>query len=234
MRLAILSDIHSNLEALTKALNVVDTMSVDEIICLGDIVGYGANPNECVEIIRQRCKTVLLGNHDLAAVDISTAEFFTHMARVAAEWTHRTLTAENMQFLRGLPYTANRPNILLVHASPYQPEEWHYILSTFDALEAFKAFEERICFIGHSHVPGIFSSTGKPTSALNKEGRFIINVGSVGQPRDGNPQLSFGVFETETGKYENVREDYDVSGASARILEEGLPRGLADRLFAGV
>lgn len=233
MRLAILSDIHSNLEALTKALEVVDSMGVDEVVCLGDVVGYGANPNECLEIIRGRCKTILLGNHDLAAVDLSQAEFFTHMARAAAEWTYRTLTADNKKFLRSLPYTANRPNMLLVHASPFEPEEWHYIISIFDALEAFKAFEERICFIGHSHVPGIFSATGK-AATVKKDDRFIVNVGSIGQPRDGNPQLSFGVFETETWTYENIRADYDISGASARILEAGLPRGLADRLFVGV
>lgn len=233
MRIAILSDIHSNLEALTKALKVIDSMGVDEVVCLGDVVGYGANPNECLEIIRRRCKTILLGNHDLAAVDVSAAEFFAHLARVAAEWTHRTLTADNKKFLRSLPYTANRPDMLLVHASPHEPEEWHYIISTFDAFEAFKAFEERICFVGHSHVPGIFSPTGK-AATVNKDDRFIVNVGSIGQPRDGNPQLSFGVFETEIWKYENIREDYDISGASAKILEAGLPRGLADRLFVGV
>lgn len=232
MRIAILSDIHSNLEALTRAVEVTDTLKVDEIVCLGDVVGYGANPNECLAIIRDKCKTVLLGNHDLAAVDLKVAEGFTPNARIAAEWTHKALTSENRAYLQRLPYTASRGDILLVHASPSEPEEWNYIISVFDAFEAFRAFSEKICFVGHSHIPGIFSETGRALM-VKPEGRFLVNVGSVGQPRDGNPQLSFGVFETEGWTYENIREEYDIEKASTKIRDAGLPRGLADRLFVG-
>jgi len=233
MRFAIISDIHSNLEALTRAFELIDQESVDEVVCLGDIVGYGANPNECVDLVRNRCKTVLRGNHDAAAVDSQNAESFTKNARIAAEWTSTHLSDENKRFLQELPYTRSRDGMLFVHSSPYQPEQWYYVLTEEDLEAAFQSFTEQICFIGHSHFPGIFSEDG-PAKAVNRGLRFLVNVGSVGQPRDGNSKLSFGVFDTATWNYRNVRSTYPIQIAAQKILEAGLPRALSDRLALGM
>lgn len=233
MRLAIISDIHSNLEALTCAFEAIDDEGVDEIICLGDVVGYGANPNECLTMVRARCSTILLGNHDAAATDLAVASHFTMNAQLSAIWTFSALLEENKAFLHDLQSTKNRGDILFSHASPYEPEEWHYVISEYDILEAFRSFTERICFIGHSHIPVIFSERGK-APAIGPNGRFIVNVGSIGQPRDGNPRLSFGIFDTETWIYRNIRKEYDVKTAAEKIRRAGLPRTLAERLFHGM
>jgi putative phosphoesterase len=154
MRIAIISDIHSNLEALTKALEIIDTKNIDEIVCLGDIVGYGANPNECVEIVKKRAKYVVMGNHDFAvAVDPTELAYFNSYARESALWTRGVLTEENLEFLRSLPFTISIKNLLFVHSSPAQPREWEYIFTEAQAKVQFKYFTEKICFIGHSHLP---------------------------------------------------------------------------------
>lgn len=233
MKFAIISDIHSNLEALTTALEAIKKESVDQILFLGDVVGYGANPNECVDLVREHCSVILLGNHDLAAVDLSVAEFFTTNARTAAHWTSRELRPGNKDFLKSLPYTAIADGAYLVHSSPYEPEEWHYIISESDARRMFPHFSEAICFVGHSHIPGVFAESSI-TEDIRRGERFIVNVGSVGQPRDGNPMLSFGVFDSARWEYRNVRLAYDCEAAGQKIREAGLPRMLADRLLQGV
>jgi len=232
MRIAIISDIHGNLQALNTALGVIEARRVDEIICLGDVVGYGANPNECVEIVRQKCRVVLKGNHDAASVDLIHANSFTAHAFVAAEWTHNTLTAESKKFLRDLPLTYVTQDILFVHASPMMPENWTYVFGEIDATFTFRYFKEKICFIGHTHFPGVFSESGRE-SIVNQSDRFIVNVGSIGQPRDGNPELSFGLFDAEQWSYENVRAEYDIESARGQILASGLPAALANRLLKG-
>lgn len=233
MRIAIISDIHSNLEALTSALEIIDTEHVDDIFCLGDIVGYGANPNECIEMVRSRCSTILMGNHDAAAVDLAVANQFTLNAQLSAIWTFGNLVEENKVFLKNLPHTKKFGGCLLSHASPFEPDEWHYVISEFDTREAFSSFDEKICFIGHSHIPVIFSEHGKVMD-VTPSGRFIVNVGSIGQPRDGNPNLSFGLFDTESSSYRNVRASYDIHAAAEKIRKAGLPRALSERLFRGM
>lgn len=233
MRLAIISDIHANLEALTRAFEVIDGERVDDIVCLGDIVGYGANPNECLDLVRSRCSTILLGNHDAAAVDLSIANQFTLNAQLSAIWTYGMLPEENKTFLRGLAPTKALGDVLLSHGSPYEPAEWHYVISEFDTREGFRSFTENICFIGHSHIPVIFSEEGKTTTVTRAE-RFIVNVGSIGQPRDGKRALSFGIFDTELWTYRNIRADYDINSAAEKIRKAGLPRSLADRLYLGM
>jgi len=233
MRLAIISDIHSNLQALEKTLEVIRERKVDEIVCLGDIVGYGANPNECVRLVQDHCTTVLLGNHDLAALEPSVAEQFTANARIAALWTSEHLQPEHKDFLGTLPYVAARQDVFLVHSSPYEPEEWHYIFSTAEARSMFDHFSEQICFVGHSHVPGVYAERSGDGHITRNE-RFIVNVGSVGQPRDGNPRLSFGILDTDRWEYDNVRMSYDIDAASNEILKAGLPRLLGERLYVGM
>jgi predicted phosphodiesterase len=233
VRLAIISDIHSNLEALTKALELIQSQEVDQTICLGDIVGYGANPNECIELVRHHCSVVLMGNHDAAALDPSVATHFTPHARIAVKWTAAALTHTSQTYLKTLPLTGRLPEILFVHASPYEPEEWHYVLSSIDAQPALNALSEKICFIGHTHVPAIYTHNGR-VSQVEKWSKALVNVGSVGQPRDGIPLLSYGVFDTEHWSYENIRSEYDVETASEKILKAGLPRVLAERLLVGM
>jgi len=233
MRLAIISDIHSNLPALQKAIEEIDRRGVDEIFCLGDVVGYGAHPNECLELVKQRCSVVLKGNHDAAAVDLSVAAFFTNHARVAAQWTNRHLSAENKAILKDLPLLAQRGELVFVHASPVDPEEWNYVLDIGEVRRALEAFTGTICFIGHSHIPGVFSHHGL-ADRIQKGERYVINVGSVGQPRDGDPRLSFGIFDSTAWVYENVRADYDVDLARESIIKVGLPRMLGERLRSGL
>jgi predicted phosphodiesterase len=233
VRSAIISDIHSNLEALTKAFELIDQESVNEIVCLGDIVGYGANPNECVSLVRERCRTVLRGNHDAAAVDPGIAEAFTRNARIAAEWTGKQLSDENKKFLGDLPYTHSRDDILFVHSSPHEPQLWYYVLTEEDLDAAFRSFSEQICFIGHSHFPGIFSEDG-PAKEVRRGSKFVVNVGSVGQPRDGNSKLSFGIFDSDKWTYRNVRSWYPIQIAAEKIVQAGLPHALSDRLAMGM
>ncbi len=234
MRIAIISDIHSNLEALTKAFEIIDTKNVDEIVCLGDIVGYGANPNECVELIRKRVKYVVMGNHDYAvAVDPAELFYFSSYARESDLWTREVLTKENLDFLKSLPFTISLKNLLFVHSAPAQPREWEYIFTEAQAKVQFQYFKEKICFIGHSHFPGIFPENGFYNGKLDRNTRYIINVGSIGQPRDGDWRLCFGIFDMGTWTYEEIRSEYDVEKASVKIIQNGLPEFLARRILIG-
>jgi diadenosine tetraphosphatase ApaH/serine/threonine PP2A family protein phosphatase len=235
MRVAIISDIHSNLEALQKALEIIDEKKVEEIVCLGDLVGYGANPNECVELTRKRASRILLGNHDQAAFDLSQTEHFNRHARTAAYWTNQTLTQENLEFLKSLPFQHVIDDLTFVHASPRDPEQWEYVFSAHEAKTNFESFQTRICFVGHTHIPGVFPEDLKmQKSKVLRENRYIINVGSVGQPRDGNWKLSFGIFDTSAWTYDLIRSEYDVQTASEKIVAADLPRFLADRLLVGI
>jgi len=233
MRIAIISDIHSNLEALTEALKVIDEKKVDLIYCLGDIVGYGASPNECVDLVRKNAAEVVMGNHDMAAIDPVQADYFTKPGKIAAEWTHKTLTKDNLDFLMRLSYKREDGTCTLAHASPKDPHDWQYVLSPEIAREQFPHFKTPLCFIGHTHVPVVAGEDLK-TFDFKKNMRFIINVGSVGQPRDGNPKLSFGLFDTHEWSYENIRIEYDIKGAAEKIKAAGLPSVLAGRLFQGL
>ena len=232
MRIAIISDVHGNLEALEMALWILSEKKYDELVCLGDIVGYGANPNECLTLIRKNTDHILLGNHDEASLDLAQTDAFNPYAKAAAVWTNDELTDENKSFLGKLPYTLELDGVLFVHASPYQPHEWHYIISPGDARDNFIHFTTQVCFVGHSHVPAIFSEDVWSKEVV-RDKKFIVNVGSVGQPRDGDPRLSCGLFDTKEWKYENIRSEYDVMKASEKIRKAGLPRALADRILVG-
>jgi predicted phosphodiesterase len=233
MKYAIISDIHSNLEALTKALEIIDQRSVDEIICLGDIVGYGANPNECIALTRQRCSAVIKGNHDEALLNESITTHFTIDARLAIVWTRKQISKENISYLRTLSLSIKKDDLLFVHASPCNPEQWKYIFEDKAASSIFQCFSESLCFIGHTHAPVIFSTAGQ-VRRITKGDRYLVNVGSVGQPRDRITDLSFGIFDTDTWLYENIRSHYDVETAVHKILNSELPPRLGHRLLMGV
>jgi diadenosine tetraphosphatase ApaH/serine/threonine PP2A family protein phosphatase len=240
MRYAILSDIHGNLEALSEVLGVVDEMGVTRIVCLGDVVGYGANPNEVVDAIRERAETTIRGNHDEAALDPAQETYFNSWAVDAIRWTREQLTEDSASFLSQLPYESRIGDALLVHASPRDPEKWRYILSPQAAAAEFDEFEESFCFIGHTHVPMIVVRNEIGTSellndevALPAGARVIINAGSVGQPRDGDPRACFCVFDLEDRSASLVRVPYDADAAHKKIIRAGLPYFLGERLLLG-
>lgn len=228
MRYAVISDIHSNLEALRRVLSVIETKHVDEIICLGDVVGYGANPDEVVELVRKEVKYTVRGNHDDALFNAETFSIINSYAKAAITYTSGLLSDRNFKWLSGLPMTHKIDNVLLVHASPSEPNSWNYVLTESDAQIELSSFEEKICLIGHTHVPVIFK---KVISESNV--RELINVGSVGQPRDGDNRASFGIIDTGNFTYENFRVVYDYQTASDKIIAAGLPPFLGERLYRG-
>ena len=240
MRLAIVSDIHGNLEALEAVLADLEKRSCDRMICLGDFVGYGASPNECTEKLRPLIAGAVIGNHDAAAIGKLRLTYFNVDAAEAARWTDAQLTPENRDYLLGLPYRIQEDGALLVHASPTEPEGWHYVLSTGDAAEEMKSYPDPVCFIGHSHVAGAFerSETGvrytRDSELRFQPGRrYLVNVGSVGQPRDGDPRAAYVVWDRESGTLVHHRVGYDIDSAGRRIVQAGLPQFLADRLQWG-
>jgi len=240
MSIAVISDIHSNLEALQTCLEYIDRLdSIDSIICLGDVVGYGADPAACIDLIMKHSDAGIIGNHDAAVVGTTDINYFNYMAREAVHWTKQQISPEQTEYLRNLPYTFCQNNILFTHATPDNPEQWNYIFSLFEAVQQFEFFSESICFIGHSHIPEIYSEsrqiayTHSEIVQLDSNEKYIINVGSVGQPRDGDPRLAFAVFDQDEWKIEIVRLEYDTITASRKIRERGLHKFLAFRIING-
>ena len=237
---AIVSDIHANLEALEAVLADIEKHKPASMVCLGDFVGYGASPNECIDRLRPLIEHGLIGNHDLAAVGKLRLTDFNSNAAAAARWTEDALTEEHREYLRALPFTVKWRNTLLVHSSPAQPEDWHYVLSIHDAQDELAAFTETLCFIGHSHYPGVFDQQGDhvrytrtPEVRIEKGHRYLVNVASVGQPRDGDPRAGYLLYDEAAGILKHVRIEYDVQGAMKRIRDAGLPRFLSERLQWG-
>ncbi len=238
MKIAVISDIHSNLVALRTALSHIKLQQVDRIICLGDAVGYGPRPNECVELLRRNSYICLMGNHDHAVLGLTDTRYFNSYAREAVEWTRSVLTPENLDYLRNLPFFFSENDFLFVHSTPLHPEDWEYIFSENQARDYIKQMKQRICFVGHSHVPMVFPeherSYYREESILEfREQKYIVNVGSVGQPRDHDPRLCYVLFDTESGWLKFVRLKYDYEETAREILEKGLPPFLAMRLAEG-
>ena len=237
---AVLSDIHGNLEALETVLADIDRRGVASIACLGDFVGYGASPNECIETLRPRIEVAVAGNHDLAACGRIKLGYFNSDAAEAARWTDQRLTPENRAYLEGLPLSVPWRGLRLVHSSPSDPEDWRYVLSAEEAEEEMKAFTESVCLIGHSHYPGAFewnarrlNYTREADIPLRPGHRYLVNVASVGQPRDGDPRAGYLLYAPDARLMTHVRLDYPVEGAMKRIAAAGLPRFLAERLQWG-
>jgi predicted phosphodiesterase len=192
VKLAIISDIHANLDALTVCLDWIQKNNIDKTICLGDLVDYCAQPNECIELVKKHCDNIILGNHDEAQFHLSMANGFTENAKITSIHTRSVINKDYVDWFETLPMNLSVENLLFVHASPCHPKEYEYILDSRDARENFGAFEEEVCFIGHSHLPVIFCKQGEEVikvseSEVKRGSRYIINVGSVGQPRDKNP-----------------------------------------------
>ena len=239
MIIVIISDVHANLEAVNACFKRIDEIKPDKIICLGDMVDYCAQPNEVTEIIKSRTDAVVLGNHDEAQFNHSLIEGFSENAYISSLHTRKIIQRDYIEYFRSLPYTYSFENLFFVHASPASPGEYDYILNAEAAEYNFNHLSEKICFIGHSHIPVIFEENKNKVkvvkeSSLNKDKRYIINVGSVGQPRDNDPRLSFGVFDTDKFQFRLERLQYDIKSASEKIIREGLPLHLAQRLFLGI
>lgn len=240
MRYAVVSDLHSNIEALAAVLGAVDDLGIDGVLCLGDLVGYGADPNEVIDLIRTRTVNVVRGNHDHAAVEPGHEAYFNPWGQAAIRWTRGRLTRENRRYLYDLPLALSVGGVRLVHACPSEPDTWRYIMDADDAAVEFDSFDEAVCFIGHSHVPlCAVSAAGSVATLLDEEvpiedgKQYLVNVGSVGQPRDGDPRASFGVLDLDRRTVRRHRVQYDAGAAREKILAAGLPRFLGDRLLRG-
>ena len=240
-----MSDLHANREALEAVLAQIGGR-YDRAICCGDLIGYGADPNYAVDWVRAHCSVVVRGNHDRAGVGIDDLEWFNPVARAAAIWTQQALTPENAQYIRDLPKGPLLVDGLqILHGAPYDEDE--YVLAEGEAGQAFGYLESRLAFFGHTHVQGGFiwnqsrveTILGPPprsrrqTMEIDPACAYLINPGSVGQPRDGDPRAGYVVFDSGTQVLTYFRTEYDVSAAQKRIREAGLPPILADRLTVG-
>ncbi len=243
MRTAVIADIHANLEALRSVLDRIHGLRVDDIVCLGDIVGYNANPNECVDIIRSGKITCIMGNHDASASGIEEPEAFNSLAREALLWTRETLTEINRLFLMNLPREQQVRDFFIFHGSVHNTDR--YIRSRNDAIDNFRLLAGlhgalRIGFFGHTHIRtacvkyhGMVSVEESSELSLSKDKQYLINPGSVGQPRDGDPRAAFLVHDSIESTVVFYRVEYDIINCQDKIIRAGLPPRLAERLDWG-
>ncbi|HIJ75034.1 MAG TPA: metallophosphoesterase family protein [Candidatus Hydrogenedentes bacterium] len=242
MLAAVIADLHANLEATRAVFDRLDAIKPDAVICLGDITGYNANPNEVVDIVREREALIIAGNHDAAVCGLEEPWFFNSKARTAilrhAEW----LRDDHKAWLANAgPQRIFNERCLAVHGSPNSRDE--YIIDWLDAMPQWQLLEKndiRICFFGHSHRSSLFAEKGGlvlqrtlDKYRLKNGNRYLINPGSVGQPRDGDPRAAFGIFDTESAVFEFHRVEYDIGATTKKILDAGLPPGLVSRLTKG-
>jgi len=244
MRYAIIGDIHSNLEAFETVLRDADVKGgFDKIWCLGDVVGYGPDPNECIERLCQFEHVCVAGNHDWAAIGKLSLSEFNPDAAAACRWTAQQLSPEDVDYLGSLPPVIEKDSFTLVHGSPREPI-WEYLLSVSSARENFAYFRSPFCLVGHSHVPSIFryTETGDCSFSPFKAGvglvlgssRLIINPGGVGQPRDSDPRASYAIFDSEAKMVRLYRIPYDIGSTQAKMVKQNLPMRLVARLNYGL
>ncbi len=244
MRYAIMGDIHANLAAFSAVLNDIERQGgVGKIWCLGDVVGYGPNPHECIELLRQTNQVCIAGNHDWAAIGKVDTSYFNPDAAAACRWTSRQLSSTDVEYLASLPLVIREGDFTLVHGSPREPI-WEYLISTSVAKENFAHFESQFCLVGHSHVPLFFSYDESGVCSANQfltdvglalgSNRLIINPGGVGQPRDGDPQASYAIYDSETRLVRLYRVPYDIRSTQDRMVMHGLPMRLVARLSYGM
>ena len=226
-------------------MDILRKENIDKFLCLGDIVGYGANPNECVEEIRNIEAESIVGNHEWGVIHPEIRSFFNPIAKQAIEWTESELSRENQDYLANLEVVRETSLFLAVHSTLYEPTRWHYITSSEEAELNFSLTEKEICFFAHSHQAVIyfkhrdahcreFFLPGGGKMLMERGYRYLINPGSVGQPRDGNPQASFGIYDTKSKILQIRRCDYEIRRAREKILKAGLPHFLSERLLYGI
>jgi diadenosine tetraphosphatase ApaH/serine/threonine PP2A family protein phosphatase len=244
MKVAILTDIHSNLPALEAVLAAIDEAGIETRWCLGDVVGYGASPDECTRTVSDRCDLSLVGNHDLAVTGEISTDVFSASAAAAVEWTRASSDESTIEFLKSLKPDNTEHEVALYHASPRDPV-WEYVLAVDQARECIAEQAARVSLIGHSHVALWFSDGEGPPGADGggqaedakeidlAENRWLLNPGSVGQPRDGDPRAAWLELDTDAWRATYHRVTYDIDQAAAAIRDAGLPELLADRLYVG-
>ena len=239
-RIAILGDIHSNLDALEVVLADCRSQGVDEYLCTGDVVGYNACPHECLEFVRGLGCPVMMGNHDFYVCSEQDLDDFNAAAAQVVEWTRRQLSEDEIAWLRALPFTKTVKGVTLVHSTMDNPESFGYVFDNLQAEANFIMQKTPICFHGHTHCPMIYEKqmTGvfriDPQDFVLRPGRkYFINVGSVGQPRDGDPRATYVIYDVAKRLVSYRRLEYDIAAAQARIREAGLPERLAERLACG-
>lgn len=242
MKLALISDIHGNLEALEAAFVEIDRLKVDGVYCLGDVIGYGSDPSSCLTMVAQRCAAVLMGNHEYAVLGLVEAETMNEVAQESIAWTSHHLTDKDMSLIADFQMTLEVEDCLLVHAAPHDPKDWHYLLTRAEAARAFDAFTQRLCFFGHTHVPMIFSQAVGSANIRSRMGhdfdpdedaRYLVNVGSIGQPRDDDPRACFVVYDSNEDTVTYHRVQYDVRKTQTKMSEANLPKMLIERLEYG-
>ncbi len=240
MRYGIFSDIHANWEALESVLRAFKKENIDSYFCVGDVVGYGANPGECIKAVQDIRAVCVAGNHDWAVVNKTDIRYFNAMAKAAVEWTKRSLNKEERNFLEKLELVYRSDDFILVHGTLQEPQFFHYLIESIQAKEMFALMDRNVSFVGHSHMPGIFIEKGNRIQytlsaevTLESQSRYIVNVGSVGQPRDGNPKPSYCIFDTKEKTISIKRINYLIEEAQKKIIAAGLPVFLASRLAVG-
>ncbi|MBN1780446.1 metallophosphoesterase family protein [bacterium] len=241
MRVGIFADVHANEEALDVVLSALRQETVDQIICLGDLVGYGPNPNECISKISETADIVIAGNHDWGAIEKMPVEGFNPFARQAITWTQEVLNAESRKILNALPLIQDDGVIMAVHASPELPDHWHYVSSEDAVFRSLMAQTSPYCFIGHTHIPAIYSRAVNGDIMMQKGGSLtldrgqlhLVNVGSVGQPRDSDPRAAYGILDIERSRFDLFRLPYNIKQVQEKMKDAGLSDFLIQRLTVG-
>ena len=239
MRIGIFGDVHGNRQALDAVFEALDAASVDQVVCLGDLVGYGADAAYCLRQVRSREIPVVAGNHDWAVAGRMDEAFFNHHALAAVRWTRDQLSDEELAWLAALEPLQVRDGLTYAHGTVHDPDEFDYMTAGYDAFRSFQVMATDVGFVGHSHVPMTFFFDGTAVTYSRDElievgeRRVIANPGSVGQPRDDDPRASFLVYDTEHRTLQLRRVSYDIEAAAAKIIDAGLPELLAERLFVG-
>lgn len=239
MRFAVFSDIHANLEALEAVLQDARENAVTHFVCLGDVVGYNANPHECVEIVRDMDCPIVKGNHDEQASLIESSRDFNELAEHAIAWTRENLTDDDKEWLRDMRFQRQVRDFTIVHATLDTPSQWGYVFNNLDAVASFTYQHTTICFFGHTHVPmGFIRDDGVrrvniDQLSIDTAKKYFINAGSVGQPRDGDWRAAYCIYDTDKNVVEQRRVKYDLQTAQKKIVKAGLPELLAHRLALG-
>jgi len=240
MRYAIFSDVHGNLEAFNEVLSFYRKENIDKFIFLGDIVGYGANPNECISLLKDLDPIYVAGNHDWAAIDRLSLEYFNPYAKEAILWAKNKIKVSSLKLLNSFSLTFTGDDFFCVHGSPINPGKFSYVSNLDSATINFSGFKQKICFIGHSHKMEAYtlkqdklSHSTQQIIKIDQKSKHIINVGSVGQPRDGDPRSCVGIYDTNRKIVKLKRLEYNIKKAAGKIIASGLPQRLAERLYQG-
>jgi len=241
MRYALISDIHGNLEALEAVIAELSRQRIDEYLCIGDVVGYGADPSRCIDIVRSlKPGALIAGNHEWGVAGFLGLDYFSEYARAAVVWTKKILNPSEIEYLKSFKLVYEGDGFVLVHGGLAQPGKFPYIMDSDDALQAMRLMKKPLLFVGHTHAAEIYYSDQENASetiephVLIENGKFyVVNIGSVGQPRDRDPRASFALYDSDKRTVEIRRVAYDVEKAKAKILKTGLPETLALRLSEG-